>query len=141
MPARAVLNFSLKASRLPNDESMALDSAPDGGSPPPWFLGARFSQKSVWFVCPPDSRKLLPNPPRICSLMEQRVVGATAELTSVKVDERQQLNLRLDVALAVRLCNLLAESVVRVDVGLVVHVVVELHDLAGDGRLERAIVV
>ena len=32
---------------------MALAKSPDGGSPPPFDLGARFSQKRVWFVWPP----------------------------------------------------------------------------------------
>lgn len=36
---------------------MALERLPLGGSPPPWDLGARFSQKSVWFVCPPKRKE------------------------------------------------------------------------------------
>lgn len=36
---------------------MALERLPLGGSPPPWDLGARFSQKSVWFVCPPTRKE------------------------------------------------------------------------------------
>lgn len=38
---------------------MALERLPLGGSPPPWDLGARFSQKSVWFVCPPKKERRL----------------------------------------------------------------------------------
>lgn len=38
---------------------MALERLPLGGSPPPWDLGARFSQKSVWFVCPPRKERRL----------------------------------------------------------------------------------
>jgi hypothetical protein len=32
---------------------MALARSPEGGSPPPPDLGARFSQKRVWFIWPP----------------------------------------------------------------------------------------
>lgn len=38
---------------------MALERLPLGGSPPPCDLGARFSQKSVWFVCPPRKERRL----------------------------------------------------------------------------------
>jgi hypothetical protein len=61
--------------------------------------------------------------------------------TSVEVYHWQQLNLSFDIAIALRLSNFLAEGVVRVYVGLVVHVVVKLHYLAGDGRLEGAIII
>lgn len=62
-------------------------------------------------------------------------------LTSVEVDQGLRSDHGGDVALGGRLGHLLFGGVVRVDVGVVVLGVVELHDLAADGRLERAIVV
>jgi hypothetical protein len=61
--------------------------------------------------------------------------------TSVEVDQGLQGNLGGNVVLLLGLGHLLAEVVVRGHVGVVVHLVVQLHDLAGDGRLECAIVV
>ena len=71
-------------------------------------------------------------------LPEQGVVNVTA---AVEVDERLQGNLSLDILLLLGLGNLLAEVVERGHVGVVVVLVVQFHDLAGDGGLERAIVV
>lgn len=60
---------------------------------------------------------------------------------AVEVDQRLQRNLCLDVFLLLSLGDLLAEVVERGYVGVVVVLVVQFHDLAGDGGLERAIVV
>lgn len=61
--------------------------------------------------------------------------------TSVEVDHGLQSNLSLDVVLLLCLGHLLGEVVQRGYVCLVVLVVVELHDLTGDGRFECAIIV
>lgn len=60
---------------------------------------------------------------------------------AVEVDQWLESDGGCDVLL--RLCRLLLLEcgVVAVDVGLVVVLVVELHDLAGDGGFERAIVI
>ena len=62
-------------------------------------------------------------------------------LTTVEVDERLLCDLSLDVTLVLGLLQLLDSGVVGGDVGVVVLGVVELHDLAADGGLERAVVV
>lgn len=59
----------------------------------------------------------------------------------MKVDQWLNRDLRLDIALLLSLLQLLNLGVIGGNVGVVVLGVVELHDLAGDGRLERAIVV
>ena len=59
----------------------------------------------------------------------------------MEVDQWLNSNLCLDIALVLRLLQLLDLSVVGGDVGVVVLRVMQLHDLAGDGWLERAIVV
>lgn len=61
--------------------------------------------------------------------------------TAVEVDDRLQGNLCGNILLLCSSLNLLAGSVKAVDVCLVVVLVVKLHDLAGDGWLECAIVV
>lgn len=61
--------------------------------------------------------------------------------TAVEVDERLLCDLGLDVAVVLGLLQLLDGGVVGGDVGLVVLGVVQLHDLAADGGLERAVVV
>lgn len=61
--------------------------------------------------------------------------------SSVEVDERFQSDLGRDVALGLGGLQLLDCSVVGVDVGSVVFVVVEFHYLAGDGGFEGAIIV
>lgn len=61
--------------------------------------------------------------------------------TTVEVNERLLCDLSLDVAVVLGLLQLLDGGVVGGDVGLVVLGVVQLHDLAADGGLERAIVV
>jgi hypothetical protein len=60
---------------------------------------------------------------------------------AVEVDQWLEGDSGCDVML--RLCDLqlLECGVVAIDIGLVVVLVVELHDLAGDGGFERAIVV
>ena len=60
---------------------------------------------------------------------------------AVEVDQRLQGDLSGGVGGRGCRGKLLCERVVRVYVGLVVFAVVELHDLAGDGRLESAIVI
>ena len=62
-------------------------------------------------------------------------------LTAVEVDQRLLGDLCLDVALVLGLLQLLDGGVVGGHVGVVVLGVVELHDLAADGGLKRAIVV
>jgi hypothetical protein len=71
-------------------------------------------------------------------LPEQRVVDVA---TAVEVDQRLQGNLCLDVFLLLGFGDLLAKVVEGGYVGVVVVLVVELHDLAGDGGFERAVVV
>lgn len=71
-------------------------------------------------------------------LPEEGVVQVT---TTVEVDQGLEGNLGRNVVLVLGLLELLNGSVVAVDVGLVVVLVVKLHDLAGDGGLESAIVV
>ena len=60
---------------------------------------------------------------------------------TVKVDQWLQANLCLDISLLLSLLELLIGSVEAGNVCSVVLGVVELHDLAGDGWLESAIVV
>ena len=60
---------------------------------------------------------------------------------AVEVDERLQGDLGLDVLFLSCFGQLLCEVVEGGYVGLVVLAVVELHDLAGDGGFEGAIVV
>ena len=69
---------------------------------------------------------------------EEGVVDVAA---AVEVDQGLQSDLGLDVVLGLCLGDLLAEVVVRCHVGVVVVLVVELHDLATDGGLKSAIVV
>jgi hypothetical protein len=71
-------------------------------------------------------------------LPEQGVVEMAA---AVEVDERLERDLRGDVLLLLGLGDLLAEVVERGYVGVVVVLVVEFHDFAGDGGLEGAVVV
>jgi hypothetical protein len=71
-------------------------------------------------------------------LPEQRVVEVAA---AVEVDEGLQGDLGGDVVLGFGFGDLLAEVVVRRHVGVVVVLVVQLHDLARDGGLEGAVVV
>lgn len=59
----------------------------------------------------------------------------------MEVDERLLGDLGLDVTLVLSLLELLDGGVVGGDIGVVVLGVVELHDLAADGGLERAVVV
>ena len=60
---------------------------------------------------------------------------------AVEVDERLQGDLRCWIGRGGGGGKLLGEVVVRVYIGLVMLAVVELHDLAGDGGLESAIVI
>ena len=71
-------------------------------------------------------------------LPEQAMVDMT---TAVEVDQGLQSNLGLDVLLGLRFGDLLTEVVEGGHVCVVVVLVVELHDFAGDGGFESAIVV
>jgi hypothetical protein len=71
-------------------------------------------------------------------LPEESVVDVAAPM---EVDQGLQRNLGLYILLLLGSSKLLRCGVEAVDVGLVVVLVVELHDLAGDGRLERAVVI
>lgn len=71
-------------------------------------------------------------------LPEERVVQVA---TTVEVDRGLEGNLGRNVALSLSLLELLNGSVVVVDVSLVVSLVVDLHDLTGDGGLEGTIVI
>ena len=71
-------------------------------------------------------------------LPEEGVVEVAA---AVEVDHGLQGDLGGDVLLLLCLGDLFAEVVVGCDVGVVVVLVVELHNLAGDGGLEGAIIV
>lgn len=46
------LNFSMNLSKEPQVFSISLRSSPVGFWPPPLDLGAKFSQKMVWLMCP-----------------------------------------------------------------------------------------
>jgi len=61
--------------------------------------------------------------------------------TSVEVDQWLQSNLCRDILFVLGGLELLGCGVEAVDVCLVVVLVVELHDLAGDGGLQRTVVV
>ena len=61
--------------------------------------------------------------------------------TAVEVDQWLQADLCLDISLLLSLLELLVGGVEAGNVCSVVLGVVELHDLAGDGWLKRAIVV
>lgn len=61
--------------------------------------------------------------------------------TAVEVDQRLQRNLGTNVLLSFRSLELFGCGIVAVDVGLVVVLVVKLHDLARDGGLQGAIVI
>ena len=61
--------------------------------------------------------------------------------TSVKIDERLESYLCSNITFALRRVYLLGEVVVGIDVGVVVHLVVKLHNPAIDRGLEGAIVV
>jgi len=69
---------------------------------------------------------------------EERVVDVAA---AVEVDERLCCDLRLDVAGLDCFGHFLGLCVERGYVGVVVLAVVQLHDLAADGWLQRAVVV
>lgn len=71
-------------------------------------------------------------------LPEQCVVNVS---TAVEVNQWLQRNCRGNILLCLCSLNLFEGGVVAVDIGLVVVLVVQLHDLAGDGGLECAIVV
>ncbi len=61
--------------------------------------------------------------------------------TTVEVLQRQQRNLRLNVILGLCRSQLFSGSIVAVDISLVVVLMVQLHDLARNGGLERAVIV
>lgn len=61
--------------------------------------------------------------------------------TTVEVDGGLKGDLGGNVALVLSLLELLNSGVVAVDIGVVVVLVVQLHDLAVDGGLESTIVV
>lgn len=75
------------------------------------------------------------------ALSSLRGVSWECARTAVEVYKRLLRDLRLDVALCLRLLQLLHRGVVRGYVGVVVLAVVELHDLAADGGLEGAVVI
>ena len=61
--------------------------------------------------------------------------------TTMEIYDRLQGDLRRDILLLSRGLDLLRGSVEAVDVRLVVILVVEFHDLTGDGWLERAVII
>lgn len=67
--------------------------------------------------------------------------GVVQVATTVEVDEGLQGNLGGNVTLVLSLLELLNSGVVAGDIGVVVVLVVQLHDLAVDGGLQGAIVV
>lgn len=71
-------------------------------------------------------------------LPEESVVEVT---TTVEVDSGLESDLSSDVALSLGLLQLLKGVVVAGDIGVVVVLVVNLHDLAGNRGLKSAIVV
>lgn len=71
-------------------------------------------------------------------LPEESVVQVT---TAVEVDGGLKVDLSRDVVLGLGLLQLLDGSVVAVDIGLVVVLVVQLHDLARDRGLQSTVVI
>jgi hypothetical protein len=71
-------------------------------------------------------------------LPEEGMVDMAA---SVEVDQGLQRNLGLDVLLLLCCCELFGRRIETVNIGLVMVLVVELHDFTGDGGFERAIVI
>jgi hypothetical protein len=71
-------------------------------------------------------------------LPEERVIEVAS---AVEVDQRLQCDLCGNVVVGLSFFQLSDGGVVRVDVGRVVLVVMQLHDLAGDGWFEGTIVV
>ena len=67
--------------------------------------------------------------------------GVVDVATTVEVDQWLQSNLGLDITLLCGLLELLGGSVEAGDIGVVVLGMVKLHDLAGNGWLESAIVI
>jgi len=61
--------------------------------------------------------------------------------TTMEIDQWLQCNLGGNILLAFCSCELLGEGVEAVDIGLVVVLVVKLHDFAGDGGFEGAIII
>lgn len=61
--------------------------------------------------------------------------------TTVEVDGRLEGNLGGDIVLGLSLLDLLNSSIVVVDVGVVMALVVKLHDLAGDRGFQGTIIV
>lgn len=61
--------------------------------------------------------------------------------TTVEVDQGLEVDLSGDVLLGDGLLELFDGGVVAVDIGLVVVLVVKLHDLSGDRGLKGAIVI
>ena len=71
-------------------------------------------------------------------LPEQGVIDVS---TTVEVDQWLQGNLGGNILLFLCRGDLFGGSVEAVDVGLVVVLVVKLHDLARDGRLQRPVII
>lgn len=67
--------------------------------------------------------------------------GVVQVSTTVKVDSGLEGDLGRDVTLGLGLLELLNGVVVVGDIGVVVVLVVQLHDLSGDGGLESTVVV
>ena len=61
--------------------------------------------------------------------------------TAMEVDQRLQRNLCLDILFLLCSGQLFRCSVEAVDVSLMMVLVMELHDLAGNGGLESAVVI
>jgi len=77
---------------------------------------------------------------RLTQLVKLRIHAGLAR-TSMKVYEGLQGNLSGDIAFALSLLKLVQCIIVGCHVCLVVLVVVQFHDLAGNGRLKRAVVI
>jgi hypothetical protein len=60
---------------------------------------------------------------------------------AMEVDQWLQSNLCGDIFFVFCGCELLGGSIEAVDIGLVVVLVVKLHDLSGDGGLERTVII
>lgn len=71
-------------------------------------------------------------------LPEEAVIEVT---TTVEVDQGLQGDLSSNVTLVLGLLELLDGGVVAVDIVVVVRLVVQLHDLTGDGRLQSTVVI